>query len=350
MTTSKDAPDGTDHNAAQKTSQVSDCDISPSTTTASQNSAIPVSGREKLRLSSADMKAGFGIVAQQEQQQVPGNTSSWSASSDKQLYSSPRSSSDRVFPIRSVVGIDPTQTPYSFQGRSSGEHADYFAPGAMPVPVGRESNNPSRQNTASDAGNPAARVRRQMTEAQTTREAARRERRQSSAADGPQVGGTGLLLFRGTPGDGGSERSGTTTTHTGSAKASESVSIKSDSIGDRTTSTRNSLDANGSAYGLVTARFKHVVTADGHAVITGRDGETLQRCEDEPIHIPGAVQGFGLLVALVEDEQGHLVVRIVSENSARIIGYSPKELFALRSFTDILSEEQQVCVTCYYES
>jgi len=41
--------------------------------------------------------------------------------------------------------------------------------------------------------------------------------------------------------------------------------------------------------GLVTARFKHVVTEDGHAIITGRNGETLQRCEDEPIHIPGAV-------------------------------------------------------------
>lgn len=34
--------------------------------------------------------------------------------------------------------------------------------------------------------------------------------------------------------------------------------------------------------GLVTARFKHIITAEGHAVITGRDGETLQRCEDEP--------------------------------------------------------------------
>ena len=34
--------------------------------------------------------------------------------------------------------------------------------------------------------------------------------------------------------------------------------------------------------GLVTARFKHIVTAEGHAVITDRDGETLQRCEDEP--------------------------------------------------------------------
>ncbi|KAH8601359.1 putative cyanobacterial phytochrome B [Bisporella sp. PMI_857] len=97
----------------------------------------------------------------------------------------------------------------------------------------------------------------------------------------------------------------------------------------------------GSITGLVTARFKHIVTEEGHAVITGRDGETLQRCEDEPIHIPGAVQSFGLLVALEEKEEGQLVVRVVSENSHRMIGYTPKELFQLDSFCDILSEEQQ---------
>jgi light-regulated signal transduction histidine kinase (bacteriophytochrome) len=93
---------------------------------------------------------------------------------------------------------------------------------------------------------------------------------------------------------------------------------------------------------LVTHRFKHVVTEGGHAVITGRDGDTLQRCEDEPIHIPGAVQGFGLLIALQEDPggSGSLPVRIVSENVKRILGRSPQELFALESFTDILSEEQ----------
>ena len=92
--------------------------------------------------------------------------------------------------------------------------------------------------------------------------------------------------------------------------------------------------------GLVTARFKHVVTDEGHAVIIGRNGDTLQRCEDEPIHIPGAIQSFGLLVALQELEEGKLQVRVVSENSRRIIGYSPKQLFALESFTDILTEEQ----------
>ncbi|KAL5371579.1 hypothetical protein DPSP01_014171 [Paraphaeosphaeria sporulosa] len=75
---------------------------------------------------------------------------------------------------------------------------------------------------------------------------------------------------------------------------------------------------------------------------SGWDGDTLQRCEDEPIHIPGAVQGFGLLIALQEDpgESGSLPVRIVSENVEWILGRSPRELFALESFTDLLSEEQ----------
>ena len=92
--------------------------------------------------------------------------------------------------------------------------------------------------------------------------------------------------------------------------------------------------------GLLTARFKHVVSDGGHAIITGRDGETLQRCEDEPIHIPGAVQGFGLLIALEEQQESKLTVRVVSENAKRLIGYTPQQLFALDSFTDILSEEQ----------
>ena len=91
---------------------------------------------------------------------------------------------------------------------------------------------------------------------------------------------------------------------------------------------------------LVTARFKHIMTDGGHLVVTGRDGETLQRCEDEPIHIPGAVQDFGLLIAFREDTDGKLSVRVVSENSMRVIGYSPRQIFALETLCDILSEEQ----------
>jgi hypothetical protein len=55
------------------------------------------------------------------------------------------------------------------------------------------------------------------------------------------------------------------------------------------TGTRTPGDDGSIMSGLVTARFKHVITSEGHAVITGRDGDALQRCEDEPIHVPGAV-------------------------------------------------------------
>ncbi|TFB06638.1 Phytochrome-like protein [Trichoderma ghanense] len=90
----------------------------------------------------------------------------------------------------------------------------------------------------------------------------------------------------------------------------------------------------------VATRFTHVVTDEGHAVITGRDG-VLQRCEDEPIHIPGAIQSFGVLLAMREEGEGQFVVRYVSENSKRLLGYTPQQLFRLESFLNILTDEQQ---------
>lgn len=64
---------------------------------------------------------------------------------------------------------------------------------------------------------------------------------------------------------------------------------------------------------FTTFRFQHLDTEEGHHVITGREGK-LERCEDEPITIPGAVQGFGVLVLLEEDlDTGDLTVRQVSE-------------------------------------
>lgn len=59
-------------------------------------------------------------------------------------------------------------------------------------------------------------------------------------------------------------------------------------------------------------RFRHVETEQGHMILTGRDGE-ITRCEDEPIRLPGAVQSFGCMVVVREDEDGLLVVRQVSE-------------------------------------
>lgn len=120
---------------------------------------------------------------------------------------------------------------------------------------------------------------------------------------------------------------------------SESVTGGAEEAAPSTTASVRNL-ADDTRNDLVTARFKHVVIEGGHTVITGRGGDTLQRCEDEPIHLPGAVQSFGLLVALQEDADGKFKVRVVSENSTRLIGYTPKQLFDLDSFCDILSEEQ----------
>ncbi|KAF8839543.1 hypothetical protein BDN67DRAFT_748905 [Paxillus ammoniavirescens] len=89
-----------------------------------------------------------------------------------------------------------------------------------------------------------------------------------------------------------------------------------------------------------TTRYMHVEGEIGHHVVTGRKG-VLTRCEDEPIRTPGAVQGFGVLIAVEEDEEaGLLVVRQVSENSPMILGLSPAHLFSLQCFTDTLPEAQ----------
>lgn len=86
-------------------------------------------------------------------------------------------------------------------------------------------------------------------------------------------------------------------------------------------------------------RFRHIETEHGHMVLTGRDGE-IARCEDEPIHIPGAVQSFGCMVVVREDVEGMLLVRQVSENTTDILGLSPPYLFSQDSFLDCLDEDQ----------
>lgn len=86
-------------------------------------------------------------------------------------------------------------------------------------------------------------------------------------------------------------------------------------------------------------RFKHVATDQGHMVVTGREGE-ITRCEDEPIHVPGAVQSFGCMVVVREEEDGCLVVRQCSENTGDILGLPPAHLFRLDSFLDCFDDEQ----------
>lgn len=110
---------------------------------------------------------------------------------------------------------------------------------------------------------------------------------------------------------------------------------------DNTVFTPNSQgDPEQGASGLMTSRFRHVTTDDGHAVITGRTVDSFKACEDEPIHIPGAIQSFGALLAVREGPEEQMVVHIASENSKAILGYSPSELFSLPSLCDIFSNDQ----------
>ncbi|KAF8429782.1 hypothetical protein EV426DRAFT_135295 [Tirmania nivea] len=106
-----------------------------------------------------------------------------------------------------------------------------------------------------------------------------------------------------------------------------------------TTKTEHSNDHGEIPY--ITIRFTHRMAQDGHMVVTGAAGaEKVQKFEDEPIHAPGAVQDFGVLLVLHELADHTLKVRIASENSKEIIGYSPSQLFALNNFCEIMSEEQ----------
>ncbi|KAH7383617.1 PHY2, histidine kinase-group VIII protein [Cadophora sp. MPI-SDFR-AT-0126] len=84
-------------------------------------------------------------------------------------------------------------------------------------------------------------------------------------------------------------------------------------------------------------------------IISDPSRQKFHRCEDEPIHTPGAVQSYGALLALKYNQEGSLDVRIVSENSRWVLEYSPEELFSLKSFLDILDAESRENVVAQVE-
>lgn len=92
---------------------------------------------------------------------------------------------------------------------------------------------------------------------------------------------------------------------------------------------------------IVSERF--TLSENGGFVSTGESGQAqmVYRCEDEPIHIPGAIQQFGALIAMREQKDGSFLVRIASENSQRVIGLAPKDLFELRCLTDLLPHRER---------
>jgi light-regulated signal transduction histidine kinase (bacteriophytochrome) len=230
--------------------------------------------------------------------------------------------------VRSAVSIDPTATPMV-----RGESGDGFPGMRLPSDSGFSSRRDNSQE----------RERRRISRSSTARitsprrSGSPRARRQSmSAAMEPSRTNADHVP----PGDNSTFTQVDHNLISSVLSDADNVSEPSDKL-SRTPSMPNSKEPSlFNEEGILTARFKHVVTDDGHAVITGRGGETLQRCEDEPIHIPGAVQSFGLLIAFREENE-KLVVRVVSENSAKIIGYSPQQLFKLDNFLDIFTEEQQ---------
>ncbi|RDA84323.1 hypothetical protein CP532_4797 [Ophiocordyceps camponoti-leonardi (nom. inval.)] len=275
---------------------------------------------------------------QQQQQQLvtsPDPVSSWSTTSERQLCTRSAASdisADRVFPIRSVVSVAPTPR------RPSNSVDDYFT---LPADVD-SSNNPARRLRDRRQAAFSSDMRRiDSAEANSGGNIPwpRRKRPLSGPlssiqADAARKGTISPLNLAISTSDDGSDddsipmapRSATARFPPGGPnRGSPSAASGNRSLSD---------------VAHVTTRFTHVQTEGGHSVITGRDG-VLQRCEDEPIHTPGAIQGFGVLIALREENDGSFIVRYASENSEKILGYRPKQLFQLDNFMDILTEEQQ---------
>ncbi|KPM42852.1 hypothetical protein AK830_g3674 [Neonectria ditissima] len=254
----------------------------------------------------------------------------WSVGSDKattHLSAASDIVSDRVFPIRSVVSVDPTNANTS--------RDEYFQTMrhsvSQAIPV---------QLPGSARGDPSPDLRRSETmpipvPAKVSDDRFTSSSRRKNTMSGPM---SSIQL------DAARQGPSFTPLHLNIA-ASDHEPEESDPSGPAIPNTEpdtasNTMGDESGTDGHMTTRFTHLVTDDGHALITGRDG-VLQRCEDEPIHTPGAVQIFGVLLALREEDEGCFVVRYVSENSERMLGYSPQKLFQVKNFLDILTEEQQ---------
>ncbi|MCJ1374841.1 Light-sensor Protein kinase [Loxospora ochrophaea] len=250
---------------------------------------------------------------------------------------------DRVFPIRSVISVDPNSTPSIRPDLSNAEGFPGMVPSAETAGIASSRRSSSRRYSSASLASID-----QLSE----RSGPSRSHRSTEIS-----GQRGVISPDETPVPGDSHKSTSSVTRDAErAGRPTQTQLFSDIASSRSNSRASTGGGGGSAAlksgaasirstadeggGIVTARFKHVVTDGGHAVISGRDGETLQRCEDEPIHIPGAIQGFGLLIALQEVTEGKLLVRVVSENSKQMIGYTPKDLFALENFCDILTDDQ----------
>ena len=67
------------------------------------------------------------------------------------------------------------------------------------------------------------------------------------------------------------------------------------------------------------------------------DAVDLHNCEDEPIHIPGAIQPHGVLLAV---EPGTLEVAVASANAGRAVG-APAAAAIGRPLSDVSGERRR---------
>ncbi|TIB68509.1 hypothetical protein E3Q24_03638 [Wallemia mellicola] len=90
-----------------------------------------------------------------------------------------------------------------------------------------------------------------------------------------------------------------------------------------------------------TRRFKYF-EEDGNYFLRTHHQSKMKKCEDEPIGRPGAIQPFGAMIVLQNDDNGNSLVRQASENCSEIIGCSPEFLFSLTCFTTILDNDSRL--------
>ncbi|KAL8940196.1 MAG: hypothetical protein Q9216_002947 [Gyalolechia sp. 2 TL-2023] len=307
--------------------QRSNSEATPSSPQASISTSWPPKDQERPHRPSVGMST-----------QIPPHTSTFSPPSDSPFMSP--SITDRVFPVKSVISVDPSQTPSARSEQNDDGFPGMVLPRRNTVRSTAESISSSRRHSISSVPNIDEYPPQTPSATSTPKTPTGATPISSSIPEShgrwpPSGVSRGSMTQSAEKERMGGARQLQTFVNSSSAQSESGPSVSApQSIAD---SQKGLQDETG---GILTARFKHVVTDEGHAVIIGRDGDTLQRCEDEPIHMPGAVQSFGLLIALKEEEEGRFQVRTVSENSKKIIGYTPKQLFELDSFCDILTEDQ----------
>lgn len=262
--------------------------------------------------------------------------SSWSASSERQLgHSGQNDPSDRVFPIKSVISVGPALATTSDRRKQSNSES------AAELPMAAGSTHPPLATELRSSLD--SRDRRASTYLGFTRLASASPSNKSPPVDRIRQRRLNTLSGSMSSIQADVERQRTVTHMPFSVESSSSDDESVPPAGPvrqaATGSPRRHSPTEPITESLYTQRFKHIMTDEGHLVITGRDG-TLQRCEDEPIHTPGAIQAFGLMIAIREEPDGRFQARYVSENSEHLIGYSPQELFRLEDFLEILTEEQ----------